>query len=76
MEDILIITGSLCISFLLPIYILIRNEWVFNRRLEHVDRNIDEFHKIASKFSYNTMMLTYFYIWDYNWFVEKALERK
>jgi len=66
---------SLCI-ILLGLYFHIRNEWICYRRCKHIDRHLDEFHKVKAKFSYGDMLYKYFYVWDYNWFIEKALERK
>lgn len=64
---------GLCI-FLLVLYFSARNDWVCNRRRKHIDRHLDEFHKVDAKFSYQDMLFKYFYIWDYNWFIEKALK--
>ena len=52
-------------------YLSIRNTWVCRWRCEHIEKDIEEFKEVDKKFSYGSMLVKYFWVWDYNWFKER-----
>jgi len=60
------------IFMVFAIYFLIRNRWVYEEGRTLIYSDIELFKKLEAKYSYESMLWKYFWVWDFNWFLERS----